>query len=346
MFASCSSLTNLDLSNFNTQNVTDMTRMITGCSNLKTLHLSNKFIISTTYTDDVFGSTNNLNSIIVVGANPVASQFTKVKTQLPNSTFYVPDKIAYEEAWSGDFSGDRIKPILEMLGNENVVRYADEPYEEEGYTVAEINIANSGDYIKCGYNVTISGDVNTTVAGKYTIEYILTKTFTKGTKTETEEVMRAPRILEVIGIEPYMITEWTTPSANTTIKLPVQGTGLNITVNWGDDSAEQTVTTSFPTHTYAKAGTYKIKVVGTCPKWGYASGSTVSTTSNYYTYTQYLTKVKQFGELGAQQYGFAQCKNLTEVSGDNLVTNRTFEKTTSMASMFYNCSKLTSLDVS
>ena len=346
MFASCSSLTNLDLSNFNTQNVTDMTRMITGCSNLKTLHLSNKFIISTTYTDDVFGSTNNLNSIIVVGANPVASQFTKVKTQLPNSTFYVPDKIAYEEAWSGDFSGDRIKPILEMLGNENVVRYADEPYEEEGYTVAEINIANSGDYIKCGYNVTISGDVNTTVAGKYTIEYILTKTFTKGTKTVTEEVMRAPRILEVIGIEPYMITEWTTPSANTTIKLPVQGTGLNITVNWGDDSAEQTVTTSFPTHTYAKAGTYKIKVVGTCPKWGYASGSTVSTTSNYYTYTQYLTKVKQFGELGAQQYGFAQCKNLTEVSGDNLVTNRTFEKTTSMASMFYNCSKLTSLDVS
>ena len=346
MFASCSSLTNLDLSNFNTQNVTDMTRMITGCSNLKTLHLSNKFIISTTYTDDVFGSTNNLNSIIVVGANPVASQFTKVKTQLPNSTFYVPDKIAYEEAWSGDFSGDRIKPILEMLGNENVVRYADEPYEEEGYTVAEINIANSGDYTKCGYNVTISGDVNTTVAGKYTIEYILTKTFTKGTKTVTEEVMRAPRILEVIGIEPYMITEWTIPSANTTIKLPVQGTGLNITVNWGDDSAEQTVTTSFPTHTYAKAGTYKIKVVGTCPTWGYANSSTVSTTSNYYTYTQYLTKVKQFGELSATQYGFSRCEKLTEVSGENLVTTKTFEKTTSMSYMFAYCSSLTSLDAS
>ena len=76
--------------------------------------------------------------------------------------------------------------------------------------------------------------------------------------------------------------------------------------------------------------------------------NTVSSTSNsdYYTYTQYLTKVKQFGELGAQQYGFAQCKNLTEVSGDNLVTNRTFEKTTSMSSMFCNCSKLTNLDLS
>ena len=45
-----------------------------------------------------------------------------------------------------------------------------------------------------------------------------------------------------------MITEWTIPAANTTIKLPVQGTGLNVTVDWGDGSAKQTVTTSFPTH--------------------------------------------------------------------------------------------------
>ena len=145
-----------------------------------------------------------------------------------------------------------------------------------------------------------------------------------------------------------MITEWTIPSANTTIKLPVAGTGLNITVDWGDGTAEQTVTTSFPTHTYATAGTYEIKVLGTCLKWGYADETSVTTTQNsdYYTYTQYLTKVKQFGELGAQQYGFAQCKNLTEVSGDNLVTNRTFEKTTSMSYMFGYCSNLTSLDVS
>ena len=145
-----------------------------------------------------------------------------------------------------------------------------------------------------------------------------------------------------------MRTEWKIPTGNTEIKLPVQGTGLNITVDWGDGTAEETFTTSFPTHTYATAGIYEIKVWGTCPKWGYASVNTVSSTSNsdYYTYTQYLTKVKQFGELGAQQYGFAQCKNLTEVSGDNLVTNRTFEKTTSMSYMFYNCSNLTSLDVS
>ena len=145
-----------------------------------------------------------------------------------------------------------------------------------------------------------------------------------------------------------MITEWTIPSANTTIKLPVAGTGLNITVDWGDGTAEQTVTTSFPTHTYATAGTYEIKVWGTCLHWGYTGGTSVTTTQNsdYYTYTQYLTKVKQFGELSATQYGFAYCKNLKEVFGENLVTSKTFEKMTSMQKMFANCSGLTNLDVS
>ena len=143
-----------------------------------------------------------------------------------------------------------------------------------------------------------------------------------------------------------MITEWTIPADNTVIKLPVQGTGLNITVDWGDGSATETVTTQFPTHTYAKAGVYEIAVTGECPEWGYSSYSLPGRTSNYYTYTQYLTKVKQFGELNATKYGFTYCEKLTEVSGDNLVTDKTFEKVTSMAYMFNFCSGLTTLDAS
>lgn len=45
MFSSCSSLTNLDLSNFNTANVTQMTEMISGCTLLENLNINN-FIIS------------------------------------------------------------------------------------------------------------------------------------------------------------------------------------------------------------------------------------------------------------------------------------------------------------
>ena len=41
MFNECSSLTNINLSNFNTQSVTDMSWMFSGCNSLKSLDLSN-----------------------------------------------------------------------------------------------------------------------------------------------------------------------------------------------------------------------------------------------------------------------------------------------------------------
>ena len=41
MFNGCKSLTNLNLSNFNTKNVTDMSSMFIGCESLTNLNLSN-----------------------------------------------------------------------------------------------------------------------------------------------------------------------------------------------------------------------------------------------------------------------------------------------------------------
>lgn len=41
MFSRCSSLTSLDVSKFNTQNVTSMRIMFAGCNNLTSLNLSN-----------------------------------------------------------------------------------------------------------------------------------------------------------------------------------------------------------------------------------------------------------------------------------------------------------------
>ena len=354
MFAGCSNLTSLDVGNFDTSKVTSMYEMFAACTSLKSIQLSNKFKIPSSRITDMFTNTTNLTSIILVDSIPLAGQFTNVKAQLDGKTIYVPSKsaeTAYETSWATDFSGDRIQPILELVGDENVTIDVGATYTDAGYTVAGFDTANSGDYTVYGYNVTTSGEVNTAIAGTYKIDYTLTRTYNNAGVAQTDTLMTVTRnitVKEVIKETSKMITEWTIPTDNTEIKLPVQGTGLNITVDWGDGTAEQTVTTAFPTHIYATAGTYEIKVWGTCPKWGYASASSVTTTRNsdYYTYTQYLSKVKQFGELGAQQYGFAQCKNLTEVFGDNLVTNRTFEKTTSMAYMFYYCTNLTSLDVS
>ena len=44
MFCDCYSLTNLDLSNFNTQHVTNMSHMFSGCSSLTNLNLSNSIL--------------------------------------------------------------------------------------------------------------------------------------------------------------------------------------------------------------------------------------------------------------------------------------------------------------
>ena len=147
----------------------------------------------------------------------------------------------------------------------------------------------------------------------------------------------------VVDTSKMMMTEWKIPEDNITITLPVEGNGLDITVDWGDGSSDK-ITSSFPTHTYETAGTYTISIAGNCQKWGYNGGGTVAETSSYYTYTQYLTKLIQWGELNATQYGFSDCSNLELVSGD--ATGNAFNNVTRMDNMFYGCSGLTELDVS
>ena len=54
MFSDCSSLTNINLSNFNTKNVSDMSFMFYGCSSLTNINLSNFNIINVTNMSDMF----------------------------------------------------------------------------------------------------------------------------------------------------------------------------------------------------------------------------------------------------------------------------------------------------
>ena len=351
MFTGCEGLTALNISNFSTAKARDIGGMFGGCENLTTLILGDFNTSKVTYMSGVFSDCTNLKSIILVGDKPSASQFKGIEDQLTDKTFYVPSensKSNYQTSWAKDFSADSIKPILELVGDKNIALDIGGTYADPGYTVAGLGIANAKYYEEYGYKVTTIGKVITSIAGVYPIKYEITRTYNNDGVTHTDTLMNVTRNVTVGSATPAtsMITEWTIPSANTTIKLPAQGTGLNIAVDWGDGSATETFTTAFPTHTYATTGTYEIKVWGTCPQWGNYSSSTVSTTSNYYTYTQYLTKVKQFGELNTTRYGFAQCKKLTEVSGDNLVKEKTFEKVTDMSYMFSNCSGLTRLNVS
>ena len=60
MFSSCKSLSSLDLSNFNTQNVTSMGYMFSGCKSLLSIDLSNFNTQNVTSMESMFSDCNSL----------------------------------------------------------------------------------------------------------------------------------------------------------------------------------------------------------------------------------------------------------------------------------------------
>ena len=60
MFANCLSLINLDLSNFDTQNVINMGNMFSNCPSLKNIDLSNFNTQNSTKVSDLFYSCSSL----------------------------------------------------------------------------------------------------------------------------------------------------------------------------------------------------------------------------------------------------------------------------------------------
>jgi len=61
MFGGCSSLININLSNFNTNNATDMSGMFSGCSSLTYINLSNFNTNKVTYINNMFYRCIKLN---------------------------------------------------------------------------------------------------------------------------------------------------------------------------------------------------------------------------------------------------------------------------------------------
>ena len=79
MFLDCNSLTNIDLSNFNTQNVTNMSGMFWNCSSLTNLDLS---IFNTQNVNDMSKMFLFCNSLIfkniITRDNKIITEFKKL----------------------------------------------------------------------------------------------------------------------------------------------------------------------------------------------------------------------------------------------------------------------------
>ena len=74
MFEDCSKVTSLNLSNFNTTNVTNMAGVFKGCSNLKTIYVGENWD-----TTNVTSSTNMFSGCTsLVGGNGTTYDSTKI----------------------------------------------------------------------------------------------------------------------------------------------------------------------------------------------------------------------------------------------------------------------------
>lgn len=125
---------------------------------------------------------------------------------------------------------------------------------------------------------------------------------------------------------------------NVTARLPLTGNGLDCTVDWGDGTDPQKVTTAYPSHTYAEAGTYDVKISGSVP-----TINANNTTNFPVGQRNNIVAVKQWGQLQnltSMQAAFYQCTKLTSIPA---VTGDAFPLVSTFMHTFYQCALLASI---
>lgn len=123
-------------------------------------------------------------------------------------------------------------------------------------------------------------------------------------------------------------------STSTQVKLPLLSSGVyNFTVDWGDGSAIDTITTwnnAKVTHTYSSSGIYTVKITGVINGWKFNNtGDRLK-----------LKEISKFGSLNINdERAFSQCPNLVITASDTLGTIGLI----SASYMFNGCSSLTTV---
>ena len=144
-------------------------------------------------------------------------------------------------------------PVITLVGDSAITLLLGETYVELGASARDID----GNEL----TVTISGEVNTGLAGQYVISY-----------SATDNSDRASTVERTVNVEqatPF-ITTWDTRGNGVTnenqIMIKTVGEGYSYTINWGDGFFETGVTGNV-THTYKEVGIYTIEISGNFPQF-------------------------------------------------------------------------------
>ena len=271
MFAECKGLTALEVSIFDTSNLTNMDYMFYLCSNLTSLKLGKNFDKLTGA--DMFSDCSNLKAIItprttIMTLNNNTTTNTGLKI-LPNAILYVPT-IAAEttfEAYANYadiFGADRIRPILELIGDNPVKVSRGATYVDSGVTVAGMTKNADGlAYTPYGYTVsgpvikkdgTVVSNIDTSNVGTYTLTYTVHEpnisvdgmSVTREVKVENKDISENnPNITVSIPTEDRVYKDAaytpvvTVKDGTTTL---VEGTDYSVTYSNNIDAGTATIT--------------------------------------------------------------------------------------------------------
>ncbi len=134
-----------------------------------------------------------------------------------------------------------------------------------------------------------------------------------------------------------LIFGYTIADAGTTVRLPLAGT-VSCSVAWGDGSPAEAVTSTLPSHSYASAGEYKVRVSGTVTALDSENISSSRSPASS------LTAIHQWGKTGLTSLysAFYYCTGLTALPED---TDGSFSEVTTFEWAFGDCTSLKSVPV-
>lgn len=151
----------------------------------------------------------------------------------------------------GKPSVDKNAPVITLVGNASVTLLVGDEYVEQGATAKD----NQGNEL----TVAISGSVDTSKIGQYTVSYSATDA--SGLSANKQ------RSVTVEEATPF-ITTWDTRGNGVTesnqIMIRTLGEGYNYSIKWGDGKTDTGVAGNI-THTYEDAGVYTIEITGDFP---------------------------------------------------------------------------------
>ena len=375
MFENCSALTSLDLSSFDTTGLdgsnsgysyaingekvfaVNVDSLLTGCTNLETVLLGSKFDrIDGRY---MFNKDSKLKSIIAMSQTPMQilndnGELADNRLNTITAVIYVPTEevealyeadsnYASKLNFTANTDSARVEPILSLVGEKEITIEPNGTYEEvakvAGYTSVTGTDITPVKVKEYGFALTRESDVVLSTPDKYEVTYTLT--------LDGEEVDTVTRNVIVADWSNAIITEWTI-SANadgdgngTTVRLPIPANySNNYVVDWGDGTVETYTSEAFPSHEYKNTAeeTYTVRISGTVKHFGYVDFGEPGADSEYSTFVKYLTKLVSWGEVEAERYAFAHCRNLA--GAIPAPQENTFKATKHLSLLFYNCESL------